>query len=127
MAIIQVNDAYWHGEGGFCKGYRLHPQAQSSGKTRINFAKKQVHPLKDKSDLTDNVVGFVHRNLTRLAVRADLLPQANVIDEVDAEDWAENLLGPVQRPLFQEAKRLYHGAITMPNVARRNLVFRRTP
>ena len=123
--IIEINGSYWNGEDGFCKGYRLRPQAMASPLRKKCFPKKQVHPFRDKSEVTDKVIRFVHANLKRLTVRADLLAQANLIDDVDAETWAERIyFGQFNIHYSAKAKRLYHTAITMPKVARRNLILK---
>jgi hypothetical protein len=126
--IIEINPSYWNGEDGFCKGYRLRPKALASPLRKVCFRKKQVHPLRDRSELTDDVIRFVHSNLKRLTARADLLNQSNVIDDVDAETWAERIyFGQLNVHYSAKAKRLFHVAINMPKVARRNLVFRDDP
>ena len=126
--IIEINGSYWNGEDGFCKGYRLRPKAMAAPMRKVCFRKKQVHPLKDQSELTDKVLRFVHRNLKRLGVRADLLPQSNVIDDVDAETWAERIFFQQFNVHYSaKAKRLYHAAITMPKVARRNFILKENP
>lgn len=126
--IIEINGSYWNGEDGFCKGYRLRPQALASPLRKKCFPKKQVHPFKDKSEVTDKVIRFVHANLKRLTVRADLIDQANLIDDVDAETWAERIyFGQFNVHYSAKAKRLYHAAITMPKVARRNLILKENP
>ncbi len=126
--VIEIRGAYWNGEDGFCKGYRLRPKALASPPRKVCFQKKQVHPLRDKSKLADDVIRFVHGNLKRLTVRADLLGQANVIDDVEAETWAERIYFQQFNVHYSaKAKRLYHAAITMPKVARRNLVLKSDP
>jgi len=126
--IIEVNPSYWSGEDGFCMGYRLHPAALAAPKVKLCFRKKQVHPRRDKSKLTDDVAEFVHGNLKRLTVRADLLPQADLIDEVAAENWAEAIhFEQFNVHYSPKAKRLYHAAINMPKVARRNLILKADP
>lgn len=124
--ILEINDAYLNAGGsGFTKSYRLHPSAQAAAKVKLKFKKKQVHPLRDKSKLTDGVAAFVHENLKRLTVRTDLLPQANVIDEVDAEGSAEEIYFQAFNVHYSaKAKRLYHAAILMPKVARKNLILK---
>lgn len=126
--VIEIRDAYWNGEDGFCKGYRLRPKALASPMRKVCYQKKQVHPLRDKSELADDVIRFVHGNLTRLTARTDLLPQSNLIDDVDAETWAERIyFGQFNVHYSPKAERVYHAAINMPKVARRNLVFRADP
>ncbi len=126
--IIEIHGSYWNGEDGFCKGYRLRPKAMAAPMRKVCFRKKQVHPLKDQSELADDVVRFVHGNLKRLTVRADLLPQSNVIDDVDAEAWAERIYFQQFNVHYSaKAKRLYHAAITMPKVARRNFILKENP
>lgn len=127
--IIEINDSYWNGEEGFfCKGYRLHPTALAAPKIKACFRKKQVHPLKDQSKLTDDVAEFVHHNLKRLTVRTDLLPQTDSIDEVAAEDWAKVIhFEQFNVHYSAKAKRLYHAAILMPKVARKNLILKENP
>ena len=124
--IIDINEAYQNDAGkGFPKSYRLHSTALAASKVKICFKKKQVQPLRDKSTLTDNVTAFVHENLKRLTVRTDLLPQADVIDEVDAEDAAEDIYFQAFNVHYApKAKRLYHAAILMPKVARKNLILK---
>ena len=124
--ILEINDGYFNGGGsGFTKSYRLHPSAQAAAKVKLKFKKKQVQPLRDNSKLTDGVAAFVHENLRRLTVRTDLLPQADVIDEVDAEDWAERIFFQQFNVHYSpKAKRLYHAAILMPKVARRNFILK---
>jgi hypothetical protein len=124
--IIHINDAYLNADGkGFTKSYRLHPSALAASKVKICFKKKQVQPLRDKSKLTNGVAAFVHENLKRLTVRTDLLPQADVIDEVDAEDAAEDIYFQAFNVHYSEkAKRLFHTAILMPKVARKNLILK---
>ena len=124
--IIQINNGYLNAGGsGFTKSYRLHPSAQAAAKVKLKFKKKQVHPLRDNSKLTDGVAAFVHENLKRLTVRTDLLPQADVIDEVDAEDAAEEIYFQAFNVHYSpKAKRLYHAAILMPKVARKNLILK---
>ena len=124
--IIEINDAYLNGGGsGFTKSYRLHPTAQAAGKVKIRFDKKVVQPLRDNSKLTDDVAELVHRGLKRLGVRTDLLAQADVTDEVDAEDWAERIHFEAFSVHYSEkTKRLYHAAILMPRVARKNLILK---
>ncbi len=124
--IIEINEAYQNDAGkGFPKSYRLHPAALTANKVKICFKKKQVQPLRDKSKLTDGVAAFVHENLQRLTVRTDLLPQADVIDEVDAEDAAEDIYFQAFNVHYSaNAKRLYHAAILMPKVARKNLILK---
>jgi len=54
--IIDINDQYLNDNGeGFPKSYRLHPTALSAPKVKVCFRKKQVHPLRDNSKLTDDV------------------------------------------------------------------------
>jgi hypothetical protein len=126
--IIEINGSYWNGEDGFCKGYRLRPKAMAAPMRKVCFRKKQVHPLNDQSELTDDVVRFVHANLKRLGVRADLLPQPNVVDDVDAETWAERIYFQQFNVHYsRHAKRLYHAAIVMPRVARRNFILKENP
>ena len=124
--IIDINDQYLNDpDEGFCKSYRLHPKVLAEQRVKICFKKKQVHPLKDKSDLTNDVAKFVHNNLKRLTVRADLLPQSDVIDDVDAEDWAERIHFEQFNVHYSDhAKRLYHAVINMHKVARKNLILK---
>ena len=124
--IININDAYLNADGkGFPKSYRLHPTAQAANKVKICFKKKKVQPQRDKSKLTDGVAAFVHENLKRLTVRTDLLHQADVIDEVDAEDAAEDIYFQAFNVHYSaKAKRLFHAAILMPKVARKNLILK---
>jgi hypothetical protein len=124
--ILEINDAYLNAGGsGFTKSYRLHPSALAAAKVKIKFKKKQVHPLRDNSKLTDGVIAFVHENLKRLTVRTDLLPQADVIDEVDAEGAAEEIYFQAFNVRYSpKAKRLFHAAILMPKIARKNLVLK---
>jgi len=124
--IIEINEAYQNDAGkGFTKSYRLHPTAQAASKVKICFKKKVAQPLRDKSKLTDNVAAFVHENLRRLDVRPDLLPQSDAIDDVDAEDWAERIhFQQFNVHYSSKAKRLYHAAISMPKIARRNLILK---
>jgi hypothetical protein len=126
--IIEINEGYLNAGGsGFCKSYRLHRNARAASKVKIRF-KKQAHPLKDKSELTDDEAEFVYANLKRLTVRIELLPQSNVTDEVDAEDWAEAIYYQKFNVHYSaKAKRLYHAAITMPKVARKNLILKTDP
>jgi hypothetical protein len=126
--IIEINPSYWSGEDGFCMGYRLHPTALAAPKVKLCFRKKQVHPSRDKSELTDDVADFVYRNLKRLTVRTDLLPQADLIDEVAAENWAEAIhFEQFNVHYSPKARRLYHVAINMPKVARKNLILKADP
>jgi len=123
--IIEIRGSYWNGEDGFCKGYRLHPKARAAKKVKLIFKKTAVQPLRDKSKLTDDVAKFVYHNLKRLTVRTDLLPQANIIDEVAAEDWAEAIhFEQFNVHYSPHAKRLFHAAIVMPKVARNNLILK---
>ena len=124
--IIEINESYLNAGGnGFCKSYRLSASARAASKVKICFKKQVVQPLRDKSDLTNDVAQFVHRNLKRLGVRTDLFTQANVVDDVDAEDWAEKIHFEVFNVHYSpHAKRLYHAAILMPKVARRNLILK---
>jgi hypothetical protein len=124
--IIEINDQYLNDNGqGFPKSYRLRPAALAAPKVKVCFRKKQVHPPKDKSELTDDVTEFVHRNLKRLTMRTNLLPQANTIDEVAAEDWAKAIhFEQFNVHYSPKAKRLYHAAITMPKVARKNFILK---
>ena len=124
--VIEINEQYLHDpDEGFCKSYRLHRTARAARKVKVCFQKKQVHPLRDRSKLTDDVADFVYRNLKRLTVRTDLLPQADVIDEVAAEDWAEAIhFEQFNVHYSPHAKRLYHAAINMPKVARKNLILK---
>jgi hypothetical protein len=97
-------------------------------RVKICFKKKQVHPLKDKSDLTDDVAKFVHNNLKRLTVRTNLLPQANVTDEVDAEIEAEKIYFQQWNISYgRKARRLFHNVILMSKAARKNLVLKADP
>jgi len=127
--IIDINDQYLNDNGeGFPKSYRLTATALAAPKVKVCFRKKQVHPLRDNSKLTDAVAEFVYRNLKRLTVRADLLPQADAVDEVAAEDWAEAIHFEAFNVHYSpKAKRLYHAAITMPKVARKNLILKTDP
>ena len=127
--IIQVNPRYRStGERTFCMSYRLTHRAAAAEKRKIWFEKKVVQPLKDRSKLTDDVAAFVHRNLQRLAIRADLLPQADVIDEVAAEQWAETIYRQQFNLKYSgNVKRMFHSVIVMPRVARRNLILKDTP
>jgi len=126
--IIKINPSYWSGEDGFCMGYRLSAVALAAPKVKVCFRKKQVHPVRDKSELTDGVAEFVYRNLKRLTVRTDLLPQADLIDEVAAENWAEAIhFEQFNVHYSPKARRLYHAAILMPKVARRNLLLKENP
>jgi len=124
--IIEINEAYQNDAGkGFTKSYRLHPTALAASKVKLDFKKKVVQPLRDKSELKDDVAKFVHDNLKRLDVRTDLLRQNNVIDEVDAEDWAERIHFEAFNVHYSDkTKRLYHAAINMPKVARKNLILK---
>ena len=124
--IIEINESYLNAEGsGFCKGYRLHSNAREANKVKLRFKKKVVQPLRDKSKLTDDVAKFVHDNLKRLTVRTDLLAQTDVVDEADAKDWAERIHFEAFNVHYSpKAKRLYHAAILMPKVARRNLILK---
>jgi hypothetical protein len=124
--IIEINEGYMNNGGrGFSKSYRLTHSARRAGKVKICFEKKVVQPLRDRSKLADDVAEFVHKNLKRLTVRTDLLAQANVVDEVDAEDWAERIHFEAFNVHYSEkARRLYHAAITMPKVARKNLILK---
>jgi hypothetical protein len=124
--IIDINDRYLNADGkGFSKSYRLRPASQAANKVKICIQKQIVRPLRDRSELTSDVAKFVHRNLKRITVRTDLLSQANVIDEVDAENWAERIYFQ-QFNVHYSAKveRLFHSAITMPRIARKNLVLK---
>jgi hypothetical protein len=113
---------------GFPKAYRLSATALAAPKVKVCFRKKQVQPVRDKSELTDEVAKFVYRNLKRLSVRTDLLPQADPFDEVAAEDWAEAIhFEQFNVHYSPKAKRLYHAAITMPKVARKNLILKADP
>ncbi len=54
-----------------------------------------------------------------------MLAQADVVDEVDAEDWAERIHFEAFNVRYSaHAKRLYHTAILMPKVARKNLILK---
>jgi hypothetical protein len=127
--VIDINDQYLNDPvEGFCKSYRLHPKVLAEQRVKICFKKKQVHPLKDKSELTDDVAEFVHHNLKRLTVRADLLPQADVTDEVDAEIEAEKIYFQQWNVSYgRKARRLFHNVILMSKAARRNLVLKADP
>ena len=107
--IIEINDAYLNAGGkGFTKSYRLHPTARAAAKVKINCDKKVVQPLRDKSELIDDVAKFVLLNLKRLDVKTDLLPQNDVVDEVDAVDWAERIhFQQFNVHYSPKAKRLY--------------------
>ena len=95
---------------------------------KVCFPKKQVQPLRDKSELNDDVAEFVYRNLKQLTVRTDLTAQANVVDEVEAEDWAEaTFFGQFNVHYSPKVKRLYHTVILMPKTARRNLILKSNP
>jgi hypothetical protein len=124
--IIEINEAYQNDAGkGFTKSYRLHPTALAVSTVKLDFKKKVVQPLRDKSDLKDDVAEFVHDNLKRLDVKTDLLPQDSAIDEVDAVDWAERIhFQQFNVHYSPKAKRLYHAAISMPKIARRNLILK---
>lgn len=124
--IIEINEQYLNdADEGFCKSYRLHAKARAAKKMKLCFQKKVVQPLRDKSKLTDDVAEFVYRNLKRLTVRTDLLPQADFIDEVAAEDWAEAIhFEKFNVHYSAKAKRLFHAAIVMPKVARKNLILK---
>lgn len=124
--IIDINERYSNAEGKrFPKSYRLRTAARQAGKVKISVQKKMVQPLRDRSHLTNDVAKFVHRNLKRLTVRTDLLPQANIIDEVNAEDWAERIYFQQFNVHYSaKAKRLYHTVITMPKIARKNLILK---
>lgn len=127
--IIEINDQYLNDpDDGFCKSYRLRPKALTAPKVKVCFRKKQVHSLRDKSELADDVAEFVYHNLKRLTVRTDLLPQADVIDEVAAENWAKAIhFEKFNVHYSHHAKRLYHAAILMPKVARKNLILKADP
>ena len=127
--IIQVNPRYRStGERKFCMSYRLTHHAAAAEKRKIWFEKKVVQPLKDRSKLTDDVATFVHRNLQRLTIRADLLPQADRVDEVAAEQWAETIYWQQFNLKYsKDVKRMFHSVIVMPRVARRNLILKDAP
>lgn len=127
--IIEVNEPYLTTENvGFPKSYRLHPTAQAADKVKIVFDKNVVQPLRDKSVLTDEVTEFVFRNIQRIGVRSELLEQSNVVDEVEAFEWANIVAsGKFNVHYSGKTKRLYHTLINMPRIARRNLVLKDKP
>ncbi len=124
--IVSINDRYSNAEGKeFSKSYRLHPSAVAANKVMVGFDKKVIQPLRDYSKLDNDVATFVHQNLNRLAVRNDLLPQANPIDKVEAINSAVKVhWGRFNVHYAPHAKRLYHTAISMPKIARRNLILK---
>lgn len=127
--IIEVNEQYLNDpEHGFCKSYRLHPAARKARKVKVCFDKKAGRPLRDKSKLSDDVAEFVYCNLKRLTVRSELLAHANIVDEVEAGEWAARIhFEQFNVHYSPKARRLYHAAISMPKVARRNLVVKGDP
>ena len=124
--IVDINNRYSNAEGKeFPKSYRLYPSANAAAKVIVSFNKKVIQPLRDESDLTNDVAKFVHQNLKRIAVRENLLPQANPIDEVEAINSAVKVYwGKLNVHYSPHAKRLFHTAITMPKIARRNLILK---
>lgn len=124
--IVSINDRYSNSEGkGFPKSYRLYPSAARAEKVIAPFDRKVIQPLRDQSKLSNDAARFIHRNLNRLAVRDDLLPQANLIDEVEAVNAAVKVYyGKFNLHYASHAKRLYHTVIQMPSVARKNLILK---
>ena len=120
---------YLNAEGhGFPKAYRLHRSAIEAPKVKVRFKKKQAQPLKDDSELTDEVTEFVLANCKRIGVKADLVTQANDTDEVDAEHFAERLYwGQFNVRYGGEVSRMFHTIIEMRSTARANLVFKEDP
>ena len=128
-SVIEVNEQYVNDPvEGFCKSYRLHPNARRSAKVKICFKKAAVQPLRDKSVLTDDVCRFVFKNLKRLTVPAELLPQTNAIDDVATEDVAEQIFfNQFNLHYSPNVGRLYHSVVLMPKVGRRNLILKDHP
>lgn len=127
--VIEVNDSYLADGGkGFSKSYRLHPDVQRDPIVTMNFQKKVVQPLKDNSDLSTNLLRFVHDNLRRVSIKAQLKVEGDLIDEVDAEQSAELVyFKKFDLHYSKVARRLYHTIVLMPKVARNNLVFNENP
>jgi len=127
--MIQVNDQYLNDpESGFTMSYRLHPNVQRDVLVRIEFGKKKVQPLRDSSELTDDVAEFVHRNLRRLTIRPELVEQPNLIDEVDVQDWAVKIhFGQFNLKYSAKVRRMYHSIVQMPSVGRKNLMLKDNP
>ena len=124
--IVDINNRYSNAEDkGFPKSYRLFPSANAAAKAIVRFEKKVIQPLRDQSDLTNDVAKSVYRNLKRIAVRENLLPQANLIDEVEAINSAVKVYwGKFNVHYSAKAKRLFHTVISMPKIARRNLILK---
>jgi hypothetical protein len=127
--IIQVNDHYLNADGhGFTKSYRIHQEALEAPIVKIRFDKKQAQPLKDHSEITDEVADFVLANCRRVGVKPELANQGNEEAEVDAEDFAERIYwGQFNVRYGGKVQRLFHTIIEMPSAARANLVFKADP
>jgi len=127
--IIHVNDHYLNADGhGFTKAYRLHEEALEAPIVKVNFKKKQAQPLKDHSEITDEVAKFVLANCQRVGVKEELATQASEEAEVDAEDFAERIYwGQFNVRYGGKVSRMFHTVIEMPSTARANLVFKEDP
>jgi len=127
--IIQVNDHYLNADGhGFTKAYSLHQEALEAPIVKIRFNKKQAQPLKDHSEIADDVAEFVLANCQRVGVKNELATQASEEAEVDAEDFAERIYwGQFNVRYGGKVQRLFHTVIEMPSTARANLVFKEDP
>lgn len=127
--IIEEN-RHWNnrGERRFCISYRLTHRSAAVPKERICFGKKIVQRPPDRSTISDDVSAFVHDNLKKLAIRSELVSQADLVDEVSAEQWASRVyLQQFNLKYSKKVKRMFHCVIVMPRVARRNLVLRDSP
>ena len=127
--IIEANESYSNDpEKPFPKSFRLAGGSAAVQMEEIVFPMKVVQPLTDRSKLTDDVAAFVLRNLERLTVRSDLLPQANLVDWVNAKQWAKKIAwGQFNLHYSGGVKRMFHTVIEMPRIARRNLILKDSP
>jgi len=127
--IIEIFEHYLNAEGhGFTKGYRPHRLALEAPLVKVRFKKKQAQPLKDHSELTDEVTEFVLANCKRVGIKTELATQANDAEEVDAEDFAERIYwGQFNVRYGGKVRRMFHTILEMPSTGRPNLVFKENP
>jgi hypothetical protein len=124
--VIECDESYLNDEEhGFCKSYRLTLESRLAEKKTIDFKIKKKLNLVDRSELNDDISKYVHDQLNRIGILTDLVSQNNLIDDVDAKDWAPSVFKRQWNVRYgKKVSRMYHTLICMPKVSRKNLLFK---
>jgi hypothetical protein len=127
--VIECDESYLNDEEhGFCKSYRLSAESRAAKQETISFKIKKKLNLVDRSELNDDVSRYVHDQLNRIGILTDLVPQDNLIDDVEAKDWAPSVFKRQWNVRYgKKVDRMYHALICMPRVSRKNLLFKESP